>query len=119
MLDLGDRVLAKLVQPTAFALGTVLPARSAVALGTPNPDHVFADGLAVPGDSGSGVMTADWLALGRQLRSDRLQVGDDVVERFWLRNRGPLPKLWVVVRDGATLPGHEPGRVVSLGSAGA
>jgi hypothetical protein len=45
-------------------IGTVLPARSGVALGTPNPDHVYAAGLALPGDSGSGVMTADGLALG-------------------------------------------------------
>jgi hypothetical protein len=49
---------------SGIAVGTVLPARSAVALGTPNPDHVFAAGLAVPGDSGSGVMTVDGLALG-------------------------------------------------------
>jgi len=43
---------------------TVAPARSAVALGTPNPDHVYAAGLALPGDSGAGVMTADGLAIG-------------------------------------------------------
>lgn len=42
----------------------VAPARTAVALGTPNPDHVFAAGLALPGDSGAGVMTADGLAVG-------------------------------------------------------
>jgi hypothetical protein len=45
-------------------IDTVLPARSAVAFGTPNPDHVYAAGLALPGDSGAGVMTADGLALG-------------------------------------------------------
>jgi hypothetical protein len=45
-------------------IDTVMPARSAVALGTPNPDHVYAAGLALPGDSGAGVMTADGLALG-------------------------------------------------------
>jgi hypothetical protein len=43
---------------------TVAPARSAVALGTPNPDHIYATGLALPGDSGAGVMTADRLAIG-------------------------------------------------------
>lgn len=42
----------------------VAPARTAVALGTPNPDHVFAAGLALPGDSGAGVMTTDGLAVG-------------------------------------------------------
>jgi hypothetical protein len=45
-------------------IDTVAPARSALALGTPNPDHVYAAGLALPGDSGAGVMTADGLALG-------------------------------------------------------
>jgi hypothetical protein len=45
-------------------IDTALPARSAVALGTPNPDHVYAAGLALPGDSGAGVMTADGQALG-------------------------------------------------------
>jgi hypothetical protein len=48
----------------AVAIGSVAPARSAVALGTPNSDHVYAAGLALPGDSGSGVMTADGLAVG-------------------------------------------------------
>ena len=45
-------------------IDTVAPARSAVALGTPHPDHIFATGLALPGDSGAGVMTADGLAVG-------------------------------------------------------
>jgi hypothetical protein len=45
-------------------ISDVTPARSAVALGTPDPDHLYAAGLAVPGDSGAGVMTADGLAVG-------------------------------------------------------
>ncbi len=45
-------------------ISEVTPARSAVALGTPDPDHLYAVGLAVPGDSGAGVMTADGLAVG-------------------------------------------------------
>jgi hypothetical protein len=45
-------------------IDTVAPARSAVALGTPDPDHVYAAGLALPGDSGAGVMTTDRLAIG-------------------------------------------------------
>jgi len=40
------------------------PARSGVALGTPSPDHIYATGLALPGDSGAGVMTPDGLAVG-------------------------------------------------------
>ena len=45
-------------------IGTVLPARSMVALGMPDPDHVFAEGLVLPGDSGSGVTSADGRAVG-------------------------------------------------------
>ncbi len=48
----------------AEGLGDVAPARSAVALGTPDPDHIYAIGLALPGDSGAGVMTTDGLAIG-------------------------------------------------------
>lgn len=45
-------------------VGTVLPARSAVAFGMPDPDHVFAQGAAVPGDSGSGAISSDGRAVG-------------------------------------------------------
>ena len=48
----------------AVGAGDVAPARSAVALGTPDPDHIYAAGLALPGDSGAGVMTTDGLAIG-------------------------------------------------------
>lgn len=44
--------------------GSVLPARSAVAAGMPSPDHVFAQGAATPGDSGSGVISSDGRAVG-------------------------------------------------------
>jgi hypothetical protein len=45
-------------------IGTALPARSGVALGFPNADHVYAAGLALPGDSGSAVITDDGRAVG-------------------------------------------------------
>jgi len=45
-------------------VGSVLPARSAVAVGMPDPDHVFALGAVVPGDSGSGIISADGRAVG-------------------------------------------------------
>ena len=45
-------------------IGTALPARSAVALGLPNVDHVYAAGLALPGDSGSAVISEDGRAVG-------------------------------------------------------
>ena len=46
------------------AIGTALPARSAVAMGFPNADHVYAAGIALPGDSGSAVITDDGRAVG-------------------------------------------------------
>ena len=45
-------------------VGDVLPARSAVALGMPDPDHVYAEGAVVPGDSGSGIISGDGRAVG-------------------------------------------------------
>lgn len=45
-------------------VGSVVPARSAVALGMPDPDHVYAQGAAVPGDSGSAVISGDGRAVG-------------------------------------------------------
>ena len=45
-------------------LGSLLPARTHVALGMPDPDHVFAAGVVLPGDSGSGVTTPDGRAVG-------------------------------------------------------
>jgi hypothetical protein len=45
-------------------VGTVLPARTALAIGMPDPDHVFADGAVVPGDSGSGIISSDGRAVG-------------------------------------------------------
>lgn len=46
------------------AVGSVLPARSMVALGMPDADHVYAQGVVVPGDSGSGVISDDGRAIG-------------------------------------------------------
>jgi hypothetical protein len=47
-----------------IGIGSVLPARSALALGMPDPDHVFAEGAVVPGDSGSGIISSDGRAVG-------------------------------------------------------
>jgi Trypsin-like peptidase domain len=44
--------------------GETVPARSMVAFGMPDPDHVFAQGAASPGDSGAGVISADGRAVG-------------------------------------------------------
>ena len=45
-------------------VGSVLPPRSALAFGMPDPDHVFAEGAVVPGDSGSGIISSDGRAVG-------------------------------------------------------
>lgn len=47
-----------------IAIGSVLPARSGIALGMPDPDHVFAEAVALPGDSGSGIQSDDGRAVG-------------------------------------------------------
>ena len=44
--------------------GEVVPARTAVAQGTPDPNYVYAIGVAMAGDGGSPVVTADGLAFG-------------------------------------------------------
>jgi hypothetical protein len=46
------------------AVGSAVPARSAVALEMTDPDRVYALGLAAPGDSGSGVISSDGRAVG-------------------------------------------------------
>ena len=45
----------------------------------------------------------------------RVQVGETFDERLMLDNVSVLPKLWVQVADGSTLPGHRAGYVASMG----
>lgn len=47
-----------------IGIGTAVPARSAMVVGKPSSDHVFALGLVLPGDSGSGVNSSDGRAIG-------------------------------------------------------
>jgi hypothetical protein len=46
------------------AIGSVLPARTGLAFRMPDPNHVFAQALAVPGDSGSGIISDNVRAVG-------------------------------------------------------
>jgi uncharacterized protein (DUF58 family) len=55
------------------------------------------------------------LAFRRTVTSGRVQVGEVFDERLMLDNLSTLPKLWVQVADGSTLPGHRAGYVASLG----
>ena len=56
--------------------------------------------------------------LTRELRSDWAQVGDELEERWELRNAGRLPVLWLEVSDGSTLPGYNARRVAATGPLG-
>jgi uncharacterized protein (DUF58 family) len=55
------------------------------------------------------------LVLTRDTRTDRAQVGQPLLERVRLENRGRMAKLWVEVIDHSDLPGHRVSRVVHLG----
>jgi hypothetical protein len=67
-------------------VGSIVPARTYVALGLPDPDHINALGLAVPGDSGSGVMSSDGRAVGVLVTlgvgTEAGQVGDVGITRI-------------------------------------
>ncbi len=54
------------------------------------------------------------VSIFRETSTDRAQVGQPVVERIEVRNRGWFPKLWLEVRDYSTLPGHAASRVVHV-----
>ncbi len=54
-----------------------------------------------------------WVHLSRLTRTRRAQVGRPLEERFQVRNTSYIPKLWLEVRDFATLPGHLSSHVVN------
>lgn len=57
--------------------------------------------------------------LSRLTRTRRTQVGRPLEERFTVRNTWYIPKLWLEVRDYATLPGHFTSHVIhNLGPNG-
>src|SRR5215831_15356148 len=51
----------------------------------------------------------------RASAATRVQVGEIFDERLMLDNVSVLPKLWVQIADGSTLPGHRAGYVASMG----
>ena len=55
----------------------------------------------------------NWVHLSRVTRTRRAQVGRPLEERFSVRNTSRVPKLWLEVRDFATLPGHYSSHVVN------
>ena len=54
-----------------------------------------------------------WVDVQRVTLSAYGQVGKIAEERFLVRNRGPLPKLWLEVRDHSELPGHHASMVLN------
>jgi uncharacterized protein (DUF58 family) len=54
-----------------------------------------------------------WVQVDRETLSGRSQVGKVAEERFVLRNRGLLPKLWLEVRDHSELPEHRASMVIN------
>ncbi len=59
--------------------------------------------------------TAGRLTLVRELRSDWVQVGDKVRERFTLTNASRFAILWTEIQDRSNLPGYEASRVEAVG----
>src|SRR5229473_3127664 len=55
------------------------------------------------------------LVFRRTAASARVQVGEIFDERLMLDNLSVMPKLWVQIADGSTLPGHRAGYVASMG----
>ena len=55
------------------------------------------------------------LTFHRNTTSGRVQAGEIFEERLMLDNTSVMPKLWVQVADGSTLPGHRAGYVASMG----
>jgi uncharacterized protein (DUF58 family) len=50
----------------------------------------------------------------RKSGADRAQVGQTLRETLAVRNASRLGKLWIELSDHSSLPGHDPGRVVSV-----
>lgn len=63
-------------------VGDVVPGRTGIGYGAAHPDHLFMQGAAVPGDSGSGVLTADGRAIGVvvSLGAHLAGIGTDAVD---------------------------------------
>lgn len=57
-------------------------------------------------------IAVNWIGMSRQTLARRAQVGHNFDERFTIKNRGLLPKLWLEVRDQSTLPNHNASHVV-------
>ncbi len=62
--DLGGDLVALQHYGNGVGLGSTVPARTHIAVGMPDPNRVYATGLAISGDSGAGVISSDGRAVG-------------------------------------------------------
>ncbi|MGO8946298.1 MAG: DUF58 domain-containing protein [Ktedonobacterales bacterium] len=104
------------MRPWQLALLTFLLWLMALSLGW-RPFWILAWALTIA--FGLSVL---WLAFStrglkftRSALGGRAQVGERIEERLALENHSILPKLWVQVVDGSSLPGHHAGYVSSVG----
>ncbi|HEV8190420.1 MAG TPA: DUF58 domain-containing protein [Ktedonobacterales bacterium] len=104
------------MRPWQFVVLTLLVAVMAIGFGW-RPFWILTYALAI-----ALILSVVWLRLSvrgltfaRSLPGGRAQVGERVEERLSLENHSWVPKLWVQVADGSTLPGHHAGYVSSVG----
>jgi hypothetical protein len=62
--DLTERPVVLHYYGNGLVAGETVPARTLYAFGMPDPDHVYANGPAAPGDSGAPVISRDGRAVG-------------------------------------------------------
>jgi uncharacterized protein (DUF58 family) len=58
-------------------------------------------------------LNVHWVRVTRQVHSRQVQVSKFFEERLILENTGPLPKLWIELKDYSDLPLHRASRVFS------
>jgi uncharacterized protein (DUF58 family) len=58
-------------------------------------------------------LNVHWVRVTRQTHSRQVQVSKFFEERFILENTGPIPKLWIELKDNSDLPSHRASRVIS------
>jgi len=58
-------------------------------------------------------LNVHWVRVTRRVNSRHVQVGYFFEEQLTLQNTGPLPKLWIELKDLSNLPYHRASRVLS------
>jgi uncharacterized protein (DUF58 family) len=71
-------------------------------------------GLLLAGSWIWSILALRGIQVQRETRTQRAQVGQILEERFMIKNRSRLPRLWIEVRDQSTVPGARGSRVLTL-----